>query len=149
MSRLGRYWLFFVIVAVGLALSWGQVGRNTQRLFDERPVVYLSTEAGCDPRLAPCAATTGDRALVLGPAGSGLRIKQAGLRETAVTRAVVVFLDGAGGEIEQEALVRGSDDWRIPRLPARARVVRLQFVTGDEMTVADFPIQSSSGDPGR
>ena len=76
---MGRYWIFFVIVAVGLVLSWGQVGRKTEHELRERPVDFLSVESGCDPMHAPCAAYAGERAMVLGPEQGGLLLKLAGI----------------------------------------------------------------------
>ena len=61
MSRQGRYWIFFVIVAVGLALSWGQVGRKTRQALEIEPVLLLVTETPCTPMATPCAAVGRDR----------------------------------------------------------------------------------------
>ena len=149
MSQLGRYWIFFVIVAVGLALSWGQVGRKAQRVFDTAPVVFLHTETPCRPELAPCAAVAVDRALVLGPAQNGLRVKQAGLRDADITMAAATFLAGDGAELGDEVLIRGADAWLIRRLPEAARSLRLRFLTDAETTMAEFPVQASSGVSGR
>ncbi len=149
MSRLGRYWIFFVIVAVGLALSWGQVGRKVQRVFDSSPVVYLRTETPCRPQLTPCAAVAGDRALVLGPAQSGLRVKQAGLRHAEIKTAAATFLAADGVELGDEVLIRGADEWLIRRPPEATRSLRLRFSADGETTVAEFPVQASSGVSGR
>ena len=149
MSRLGRYWIFFVIVAVGLALSWGQVGRKAQRALDSSPVVYLHTETPCRPQLAPCAAVAGDRALVLGPAQNGLRVKQAGMRLADVKTAAATFLAADGAELGDEVLIRGADEWQIRRLPEATRSLRLRFVSDGDTTVAEFPVQASSGVSGR
>ena len=131
MTRLGRYWLFFVIVAVGLALSWGQVGRKAQRALDSSPVVYLHTETPCRPQLAPCAAVAGDRALVLGPAQNGLLVKQAGLRDDELRRPVKMQSKVAIGKVTAELV-----DYRVRDLDssdgtsARVRVL-CQHSDGD------------------
>lgn len=75
MRRIDWIWIFFVIVAVGLVLSWGRTG---QRLQNE-PVVtgalsadrILEPESPCRPLEAPCAALGRDLALVLGPVAEG------------------------------------------------------------------------------
>ena len=96
MSQLARYWIFFVIVAVGLVLSWGQVGVKTQRtLASLPPMNLLSTESPCRPSEAPCAATSMDRAVVLGPARQGLAVRQTGIDRGAIERAEAALLNGA------------------------------------------------------
>lgn len=92
MSRQGSYWLFFVIVAVGLALSWGQVGRKTERVLKERSATYLVPEAVCAPRVHPCAEVAKDRALVLGPVENGLAVKYAGFEPSAIVRVEATYL---------------------------------------------------------
>ena len=73
MRRNDWIWIFFVIIAVGLVLSWGRTG---QRLQTETAEVLdvdrmLDPESPCNPRHTPCAAFGRDLALVLGPvAGS-------------------------------------------------------------------------------
>ena len=140
MSRLGRYWIFFVIVAVGLALSWGQVGRKAQRALEASPVVFLATEPGCRARIAPCAAVASDRALVLGPDSDGLRLRQAGLAATAIVRVEVVFLAADGSELGDRVLVSAPDGWRIKGLTQDARSLRVRVLGNGDTTVADFSL---------
>jgi len=140
MTRHNAYWIFFVIIAVGLALSWGQVGRKTQRVFDESPVVYLSTEADCAPRRAPCAAMAGDRAIVLGPATPGLAVRQTGLDTSGIVRVEAVFLAADGAGVTSAELAADRDRWRVPRLPDGVALVRIRFVGNRESSIAEFPV---------
>ena len=108
---MGRYWIFFVIVAVGLVLSWGQVGRKTEHELRERPVDFLSVESGCDPMHAPCAAYAGERAMVLGPEQGGLLLKLAGIDPASVASVEAVLLDPGGEAVgfELDVCLRRSD----------------------------------------
>lgn len=140
MTRLGRYWLFFVIVAVGLALSWGQVGRKAQRVLEAEPVTYLAVEPGCYADRQPCAASTGDHALVLGPAQTGLRLKQTGLPHGEIVAVEASVLEAA------VPVVREADSWQI-LAPARpAGPVRVRIVGNGRVTVADFPVHAAAPD---
>lgn len=140
MSRVGRYWLFFVIVAVGLALSWGQVGRKTHRVLLDDPVVYLQTEEDCRPRTAPCAAMGGDRAVVLGPAADGLLARTTGLDAAAIIEVEVVMLGADGTALEARALVADAPAWTVTDLPAGTRLLRYRISANKETTVAEFPL---------
>lgn len=139
MSRTGRYWLFFVIVAVGLALSWGQVGRKTQRVLQETPVVYLQTEADCRPFSAPCAALGGDRALIVGPAGNGLRARQTGFDTAALVTVEVIAFSADGGEVQRRVLPLNGD-WLLLPVPSEARRLRYRITSNSETTAAEFPL---------
>lgn len=141
MSRLGRYWIFFVIVAVGLALSWGQVGRKTQRVLQEEPTLFLATEPACRVRVAPCAALAADRAVVVGPAADGLLIRQTGLTPTEIARVEAVFLTGDGSETDRRVLTRGVDAWSASDVPAGSTILRLRIVGNHETTVAEFSLE--------
>lgn len=140
MSRLGRYWIFFVIVAVGLALSWGQVGRKAQRTLEETPVSFLATEPDCRARQAPCAAVAADRGLVLGPDGEGLRIRQTGLITESIVRAEVVFLAADGSEMGERVLPATPESWRIGDIPEGARGLHVRVLGNGETTAAEFAL---------
>lgn len=140
MNRLGRYWLFFVIVAVGLALSWGQVGRKTHRLFEAEPLVYLVNEPDCRPAVVPCAAVASDRALVLGPAAHGLVLKQAGLKTSKLVSGEAIFLATNGDEIGRQTLMSDAEAWSLADIPASARLLRVRIVGSHETTVGEFPL---------
>jgi hypothetical protein len=138
MSRLGRYWIFFVIVAVGLALSWGQVGRKAQRVLEEEPVIYLATEPDCMAANEPCAAFAGDRALILGPDDRGLRIRQTGLMAGSIVGAEVAFLAADGSEMAKYPLPATPESWWVDDIPEGARSLRVRVIGSDETTAAEF-----------
>jgi len=140
MSRLGRYWIFFVIVAVGLALSWGQVGRKTQRLLESEPVVFLVTERPCRPSVEPCAAVAGDRAVVLGPAQVGLRVKQTGISTADIVDVEAVFLALDGENTGFRSLTRRADAWSVSDVPALSQMLRIRIISNHDVTVAEFPL---------
>jgi len=140
MSRLGRYWIFFVIVAVGLALSWGQVGRKTQRALETEPVVLLMAEKPCEPDVAPCAAVADDRAVVLGPGRNGLRVKQAGVPIADIVAVEAEFLGAAGELTGSRTLTQEADAWLVSGVPATSRVLRIRIVRSRDVTVAEFPL---------
>lgn len=141
MSRLGSYWLLFVIVAVGLALSWGQVGRKTERVLQAEPVVYLVSERPCRPTVAPCAAMASDRALILGPVAQGLALKQTGLQRADLVSAEVLFLDVGDKEIGSRALPLDAQGWLVGDVPAAARALRVRLTGRQEVTLAEFPLR--------
>ena len=140
MSRVGRYWLFFVIVAVGLALSWGQVGRKTQRVLLDDPVVYLQTETDCQPDTAPCAAVGRDRAVVLGPTDAGLLARTTGLDDAVIIEVEVIMLGADGATLGRRALVADAPAWPVADLPAGTRLLRYRITANKETTVAEFPL---------
>jgi hypothetical protein len=141
MSRQGRYWLFFVIVAVGLALSWGQVGRKTQRALTEQPVGFLASEPDCRVTRRPCAATAPDRALVLGPVSDGLRLRQTGFDPAGITLVEAQLLADGQTPEPPRPLLRDGDGWRLT-LPAEARgTLRLRVVGRQRVSVADFVLR--------
>ena len=140
MSRVGRYWLFFVIVAVGLALSWGQIGRKTQRVLRDDPVIYLQTEKDCHPNAAPCAALGRDRAVVLGPAKTGLLARTAGLEDSVIIRVEVIMLGADGVTLGRQTLAADAPAWRVGGLPPGTRLLRYRITGSHETTVAEFPL---------
>ena len=140
MSRLGRYWLFFVIVAVGLALSWGQVGVKTRRALAEEPVVYLAVESACFADRQPCAAIAGDHALVLGPMPGGFRLKQTGYEDGGIIRVEASALDDTASETRVLAVGREAAAWSILTPVDRIAAVRVRVVGNGRVSVADFPV---------
>lgn len=139
-TRLGRYWLFFVIVAVGLALSWGQVGQKTHRVLQNAPVVYLQTERDCRPGVAPCTAIGGDRALVLGPAGRGLLARHTGFDASTLVAAEAISLDAEGRELARVNLLPAAREWPLADIPPNTHTLRYRIDANRETTVAEFPL---------
>ena len=140
MSKAGRYWILFVIVAVGLALSWGQVGHKTQRVLKTDPVVYLVAEQPCRPRMVPCAAIAGDRALVLGPDRNGLQLMQTGISVAEIAGVEVQFIGADAEPIGSSTLARRSNAWQLSQPPAAAATLRIRVIGNHETTVAEFPL---------
>ena len=138
MTRLGRYWLFFVIVAVGLALSWGQVGQKTKRVLEAEDVAYLKVEPGCFANRRPCAAIAGDHALVLGPAQVGLRLKQTGFPRDEIV-AVEALQLAKPDEIALRVVPEAAS-WQILWSPGTGDAVRVRLIGNGRVTVADFPV---------
>ena len=66
-KRWNKIWYFFMLVAAGLILSWGQVGQRYKQKenFDTREYLLLRTEQGCNLAAAPCAAYAPDYAIVV------------------------------------------------------------------------------------
>lgn len=135
-----RYWIFFVIVAVGLVLSWGQVGRKTRQVMAEQDVVYLHTETPCRPRERPCAAVATDRALVLGPDGAGLRLRQTGFDQGQLHGIEYAFLGIDGEETVASGSGPSAYEWQIGEPPVPAAVLRVSVLANGERTVAEFPL---------
>jgi hypothetical protein len=141
MSREWRYWLFFVIVAVGLALSWGQIGRKTHQTLEAQPVSYLAVEQGCMADRAPCAALAGDHALVLGPSDEGLRLEQTGLAPAAVVSVEATALNGEATTDDRMLRVDArSGGWLIGPPPPGATGIRVRVVADGRASVADFAL---------
>ena len=140
MNGYARYWIFFVIVAIGLVLSWGQVGLKTRQVMAEQDVVYLQTESPCRPRERPCAAVAADRALVLGPDGAGLRLRQAGFDAGGLLGVEFEFLGADGRDIVESGSGKSAPPWQIGEPPAAATGLRVSVLTNSEKTVAEFPL---------
>lgn len=140
MQGYARYWIFFVIVAVGLALSWGQVGRKTREVMAEQDVIYLQTETPCRPRHQPCAAVAADRALVLGPDGEGLRVRSAGFDAGQLLGLEYGFFGADAGDVISSGVGRSASDWHIAAPPAAATGLRVSVLSNGEKTVAEFPL---------
>jgi hypothetical protein len=141
LSRLGRYWLFFVIVAVGLALSWGQVGRKTHQVLSEAPTALLSTEADCRPARAPCAAMGGRHAIVVGPDRGGLRVVTRGFDADSLLAVRATWFDRTADEIAQSLLDTDAVDWHISAVPRDSRRLRIEVQANAETVVAEFPLE--------
>lgn len=135
-----RYWVFFVIVAIGLVLSWGQVGRKTRQVIEQEDVVYLVAESPCGPRISPCAAVAGDRALVLGPDTAGLRLEQAGFRPESLSRIEIEYLDLTGQATASSTIEPLAPVWRLSAIPTSVSIVRVSLVGNRERSVAEFPL---------
>ena len=146
MTRLGRYWLFFVIVAVGLALSWGQVGRHAQRVLEAQPVDYLAVETGCLADQEPCAAFSSDHALILGPADPGLRLEQTGVETRDVAAVEASWLRGPDLEPVLLSVRPAAPGWWVEVATGAGGIVRIRMVAAGRVSVADFPLSDAGID---
>ncbi len=121
MGPWNRIWILFVIVAVGLVLSWGQVGRKAGQRLQAEPGPLLRTESPCRPWQAPCAAIGAEVALVLGPAGARrLLLKYVG---AAPAELAELRLLESGGErrawtLTPERVAPALWQLQMPELPA-------------------------------
>ena len=138
MRGYGRYWIFFVIVAVGLTLSWGQVGRKTQRVLEGQRVVVLTPEADCSPLLRPCAATAADRAIVVGPVEGGLRVSQLGFDGEEVNDIDMTFRDAGGLVVGNAGLAAGEGPWVLTQVPESAVSIRLAVADNQGVSIAEM-----------
>lgn len=137
-----RYLIFFVIVAVGLALSWGQIGRKTRDVLRDRNVEFLVLDGNCRPTVRPCAAYAAARALVLGPdAGGSFLLKAVGINQGAAELSVKLLRNGVDVGAGQW---RRRDDatWRIsPATEPGIQFMRVGLLAEGTAYVADFPVQ--------
>jgi hypothetical protein len=140
MQGYARYWIFFVIVALGLVLSWGQVGRKTREVMAEQDVIYLQNETPCRPRHQPCAAVAADRALVLGPDGEGFRLRSAGFDPDQLLGLEYGFIGADDGDVISSGFAPSGADWQIGAPPAAATGLRVSILSNGEKTVAEFPL---------
>jgi hypothetical protein len=144
MSRLSGYWLVFVVVAVGLILSWGQVGYKARDALDNDPVRYLSVEPDCRPMQVPCAAVTGDHALILGPARNGLRLVQTGLEPGKIRSVEASGQQGRSDAAEDSAkpvpVYPAAEGWSLVLPVPLPDVLRIRLITDGAASVADFPL---------
>jgi len=134
------YWLFFVIVAVGLTLSWGQVSRKVEKVLDDEQVIVLETESACQPLRLPCAALASDRALVLGPAGSELVLRRTGLAGSQIISAEAVLLDAGKEVLGRRELAGTMNTWWVRDIPPNATVLRVHIQGNQDITLAEFPL---------
>lgn len=141
MDSQARFWIPFVIVAVGLVLSWGQVGRKTVQVLEEEDVAYLWTEEPCAPRVSPCAASASDVALVLGPAPDGLRLRAIGPATVDATSLQADYLADDGRVLSSRVVERLAvkDGWTLPDPGVATRARIYLGVPGREL-VAEFPL---------
>ena len=95
MGPWSRIWIFFVIIAVGLVLSWGQIGKKTQQELSDDASNLLRTEQSCQPLTTPCAATGSLVGIVLGPGVPG-SLELESTSPTAAIEAVTTNFTSGG-----------------------------------------------------
>ena len=130
--------MFYAILAVGLAISWAQVGKRAQMTPDAQ-IRVMSIEDDCQPYRAPCAAYTDDFGLVLGPQGKSLRLQSLHLPEDSEFE-LRHFQDDAV-EVEKPLMERISDDsWQVQPVVRSGRL-RVSVLNADVQWVAEYPLQ--------
>lgn len=134
--------MFYAILAVGLAISWAQVGKRAQ-LKPNANLHIMSIEEDCQPYRAPCGAYASEFGLVLGPdsgrANSGLRMQGVSLPDSI--EFDVSQLDGGALEMEKPLFMRLSDNaWRVQPLPREGRL-RINVLHQGKQWMAEFPLQ--------
>jgi hypothetical protein len=142
-----RVWIFFVIVAVGLVLSWGQVGRKAEQRLGADPSRLLQTESPCQPQHAPCAASGAAFALVLGPDGPrALQLRAVGEPRPELSEVRVRGAGRAAAEWRLVAEPLGPAAWRLP-LPEEAASagVEVQVRLARPAVAALFPLGRGAG----
>ena len=104
------------------------------------PVIYLQTEKDCRPNEAPCAALGQDRAVVLGPAKTGLLALTTGIDDAVIIQVEVIMLGAAGVALGRQTLAADAPAWHVGGLPAGTRLLRYRIKGSRETTVAEFPL---------
>jgi len=137
MSKTNRYLMFYVILAVGLAVSWTQVGRRAQ-LVPDADLYVMSVDGDCQPLQTPCAAYAREFALVLGPDGNRLRLQ--GEKLPLGAELHMQQFDHSAHELKAPSvsLVR-TGLWRVEPVVPYGRL-RVNLLLGDQQWVAEYPL---------
>lgn len=132
-----RYLIFYVLLALGLALSWNQVGRRAQ-LIPGAKLHVMSVDGDCRPLESPCAAYAQQFALVLGPDGARLRLLGEKLPPGHELR--IQQFDHSVTELESPHFAPEAPQawWVEPVLPTGR--LRVSLLVGDEQWVAEYPL---------
>ena len=146
-----RLWIFFVIVAVGLALSWGKVGQKTEQTISQDPFELLRAEPGCLLPRDSCAAYGSELALVakggwLPDERMALYFKLVGAEMAAISHfEAEVRVDGRAPE--QLAVLRRQDDWQTVyagSVPVNGRL-RIRFETATGRYATEYTLTPGAG----
>lgn len=145
-----RLWIFFVIIAIGLALSWGRVGQNTREDMGSDDFLLLRSEPNCALLQGACAAYLSDMALVakavtLADARLGLYFKLVGVDVGGVDEFTVQLIH-APAPPQTLAVLRRVDDWQAiySGKPLTQGQVRVSFKYGGSKYVADYSLKSTN-----
>lgn len=142
-----RVWIFFVIIAIGLALSWGKVGQNTREDMGSDDFLLLRSEPNCVLAQDVCAAYLSDMALVakamtLDDARLGLYFKLVGVDAGEVDEFTVQLIH-APAPAQTLAVLRRVDDWQAiyTGKPLTQAQVRVSFKHGGSKYVAEYSLR--------
>ena len=140
MKRFNRYLVFYLILGIGLAVAWTQVGRRPQ-LQRDTSLRVMSIDENCRPRTAPCAAYAHDFALIAGPGGVGGELELVGEKLPAGARLQLVQLDEKAQELPTPLLrAMPHNRWRV-RPVAQPGRLRVNISAGGLQWIAEFPLQ--------
>lgn len=157
-KRWNKAWYFFMLVAAGLILSWGQVG---QRYKQNKPVetrehLLLRTEEGCDLNTSPCAAMGPDYALVIklqkNIGWHTVYIKAAGEPLTHDSLVSLSFEPESPNFQTENMPVRfkAPDTWvsflQLPDNDKTRWKLRIKVDRGKSVFVADYPVPINAGE---
>lgn len=140
MGNWNRLWIFFVIVAVGLVLSWGQIGQKAGQLSIDR---LLDTETPCRPQVVPCAAYGADVALVLGPGSETDLLLKTAARPPP--RALSAALLVGGHSLPQSVPIEkvSTGVWRLTLTTSNMTAgTQLRIELAEPLVSAVFPLAS-------
>jgi hypothetical protein len=151
-KRWNKVWYFFMLVAAGLILSWGQVGQRYKQKenIDTREYLLLRTESGCNLAVAPCAAYAPDYAIVANLQDNKdwytVEVKTAGEKLTLHSIVKVTF-EPESSLYETEILhvrFKEPDSWvSFIQLPDQEKTVwklRVSVERDNEVMVAEYPL---------
>jgi len=151
-KRWNKVWYFFMLVAAGLILSWGQVGQRYKQKenFDTREYLLLRTEQDCNLAVAPCAAYAPDYAIVVNLQDNKdwytVEVKTA-TEKLGLDSSVKMTFEPESSLYETEILpvrFREPDSWvSFIQLPDQTKTVwklRISIERGTKVMVADYPL---------
>ena len=138
MIRRNNYWIFFAILAVGLALSWAQVGKRAQ-LSKNAKLSVMSLDEDCHPWRTPCAAYATNFALVLGvDSRGGLRLLGEQLPDSIELK--LMHFKGAVELPVPDSRRIDARQWLIVPSKKIGRL-RVNLQLDDRQWIAEFPLQ--------
>lgn len=141
MRRFNRYLMIYLILGIGLAIAWTQVGRGP-RLAPNTGLRVMSVDEHCQPRRAPCAAYAEAFALVAGPDPEGAGLLLVGEKLPADVRVDLVQLDANSRPLPSPPLllrILPGKRWRVELLQAGGRL-RVNLSSAGEQWIAEFPL---------
>ncbi len=151
-KRWNKIWYFFMLVAAGLILSWGQVGQRYKQKenFDTREYLLLRTEQDCNLAIAPCAAYAPDYAIVVNLQDNKdwytVEVKTAA-EKLSLESIVKMTFEPESSLYDTEILpvrFREPDSWvSFIQLPDQTKTVwtlRISIERDTKVMVADYPI---------
>lgn len=151
-KRWNKVWYFFMLVAAGLILSWGQVGQRYKQKenFDTREYLLLRTEQDCNLAVAPCAAYAPDYAIVVNLQDNKdwytVEVKTAA-EKLGLHSMVKMTFEPESSLYEPEILpvrFREPDSWiSFIQLPDQEKTVwklRVSVERDTKVMVADYPL---------